>query len=699
MRISPAFFSMLGVDLALGRAFQADEETPGRDRVVILASSLWKRRFGGSPTILGARIRIDGRPFTVVGILPADFCFLQPDLELWMPLTVDDDFHARDDHSVMVLGRLAPGVSMAQAQSEMDSISGGLERTHPDTNTGWGTRILPIYPSQYFSSNARSLRSALLILFGAVALVLLIACANVANLLLARAVLRRREIAIRAAIGASRRRLVRQMLTESLVLAIAGGGLALAIARWCLHAVTPLLPRIPTYRAMAPVIDGSVLGFTLAIALVTGIVFGMPPAFQATSGEALRVSASSPRSARAGRLLMISELAFSIVLLVGAALLVKSLWRLESISPGFRQDHLLTMQVWLPKTKYPDRSSITSFYREVVRRLDVLPGVRTAAAVNLRPFLGMSVGTGLEVQGREPPRPGEPPLAADYRIATPGYLRALGVPFDEGRDLAGSDGPNSPGAVVVNQTAARRFWPNENPIGEHIRPRFGRSPAPWDAEADPMQRWLTVVGVAGDIKENGLNGREGPEIYLSYLQFPSSLMFLVVRTDVAPASLSASIRNEVLAVDREQPVSDVRTMDSAIRESTAQPRLSADLLGLFVLLAIFLSAVGVYGVMSYSTSQRAGEIAIRMAVGARPRDILVTVLGEVGLLAGAAVATGLIASAWLMRAMKSLLFEVSPIDPAIFAGASMVLFAVALAACYLPARKAARVDPMTALRM
>jgi len=698
VRISPAFFSMLGIDLAMGRAFRADEETPGRDQVVILASSVWKRHFGGNPAILGTKVRIDARPFTVVGILPADFCFLQPDLELWMPLTVDDQFHSRDDHSVMVFGRLAPGLSMAQAQSEMDSISGGLERSHPDTNAGWGTRIIPIYPSRYFNSSARSLRSALLILLGAVALVLLIACANVANLLLARAEARRREMAIRAAIGASRGRLVRQMLTESVVLAIAGGGLALVLARWGLHAVTPLLPRIPAYRALVPVMDGPVLGFTLAIALLTGIVFGIPPAFQATSVEALRVAASSPRGVRAGRLLMISEMALSIVLLVGAALLVKSLWRLESIHPGFRQDHLLTMQVWLPKTKYPDRSSIANFYREVVRRVDGLPGVRTAAAVNFRPFLGMNVGTVLEVRGRAR-RPGEPPAVVDYRIATPGYLRALGVPFAEGRDLAESDGPGSAGAVVVNQTAARRLWPNENPLGKQIRPSFGGSPAPWVAEADPRERWLTVVGVAADIKETGLNDREHAEIYLSYLQFPSSLMFLVVRTELPPASLSTAVRDEVLAVDRDQPVSDVRIMDSAIRESTAGPRLSADLLVLFVAIAVLLSAAGVYGVMSYVTSQRAQEIAIRMALGACPRDILVMVLREISWLAMTAVATGLVASAWLTRTLKSVLFEVAPIDPAVFAGASIVLFTVALAACYRPARKAARVDPMTALRM
>ena len=470
VRISPVFFSMLGIKLAMGRVFQSDEEMPGRDQVVILASSLWKRRFGGNPAVLGTTVRIDGRPFTVVGVLPEDFCFLQPDFELWMPLAVDDEFHSRDDHSVMVFGRLAPGVSMKQAQSEMDSISAGLERDYPNTNAAWGTRLVPIYPSRYFAPNAGKLRSALLILSGAVALVLLIACANIANLLLARAGLRRREIAIRAAIGASRRRLVRQMLTESVALAIAGGGLALVFSWWGLRAVTPFLPHIPAYHLMLPVADGRVLGFTLAIALLTGVMFGMPPAFQATNIEALRVSASTARGMRAGRLLMISELALSIVLLVGAALLLKSLWRLESIQPGFRSDHLLTMQIWLPKTKYPDRSGITNFYQEVVRRLDVLPGVRTAAAVNFRPFLGMSVGTALEVEGRPPRKLGEQPPVAEYRVVTPGYLRALGVPFAEGRDLAESDRPNSPGVVVVNQTTARRLWPDANPLASTSAP-------------------------------------------------------------------------------------------------------------------------------------------------------------------------------------------------------------------------------------
>jgi putative ABC transport system permease protein len=698
VRVSPSFFSMLGIDFALGRGFRADEEMPGHDQVVVLSTGLWKRRFGSNPDILGQRLRIDGRPFTVIGVLPADFCFLQPDFELWMPLSVDNEFRNQYDHSVLVFGRLAPGVSIAHAQAEMNSISAVLERIHPDVNLGWRTRIASLYPSQYISPAAKSLRSTLLILFGAVAMVLLIACANVANLLLARSELRRKEIAIRIAVGAGRSRLIRQMLTESVVLAAAGSALGLLVARCCLPAIASLLPRIPMYRFMLPRINASVFGFTLGIAVLTGIAFGLPPAFQVAKVDSLRGSSASPRGLRTGRLLMISELALSLVLLVSAALLLTSLWRLENVNPGFRQDHLLTMQVWLPKTKYPDRSSIVNFYQEVVRRVDELPGVRAAAAVNFRPFAGMSVGTLLEVKDRAPSKPGEPPPEVEYRIATPGYLRALGVPFLKGRDLSETDGPDAAGAVVVNETAAKRLWPNEDPIGKQVRPIFRESLSPWDAEADPLQRWLTVVGVAGNIKEAGLNDREHAEIYLSYLQFPSSFMFLVVRTEVPPASLSTGVENAVLAVDHDQPVSDLRTMESAIRESTTAPRLIANLLVVFVLLALFLSAAGVYGVMSYITSQRTQVIAIRMALGACPRHILIDVLREVSGLGVVAVAAGLIASIWLARTMKSLLFEVAPIDPIILAGASVVLLAIALTACYLPARKAARIDPMSALR-
>ncbi len=694
VRVSPVFFSMLGIDFALGRGFDANAETPGQDQVVVLASSLWKRHFGGDPAILGTKVRVDGRPFTVVGVLPADFCFLRPDLELWMPMSVDQDLHTRADRSVMVFGRLAPGVSMAQAESELDAMSAELERTHPETNRGYRTRLMPVYPNR--SSDVQNLRLALLILAGAVALVLLIACANLANLFLARNETRRREIAIRAAIGASRARLLRQMLTESLLVAV-GGGLAVALAWSSLRALTPLLPRVPAFRALAPAIDARVLAFTLAIAVVTGIVFGLAPAFQGTRQGMLRASSASPRRMFAGRLLMGAELALSIVLLAGAALLVKSLWRLESVEPGFRPDHLLTMQVSLPRTKYPDPASVRNFYREVVSRVDVLPGVSSAVGVNIRPFLNFTVGTLIEVPGRAV-RGGETPLVLEHRVATPGYLRTLGIPLVEGRDLAESDGPDSAGVVVVNQLAARQLWPNENPIGKQIRPRFGRSSVPWQPEADPMEQWLTVVGVAANVRESALNEPERAKTYLSAEQFPSAFMFLVVRTAVRPESLAGAIRKEVLAVDHDQPVSDIRTMDSAIRESATPPRLSASLLTWFGAIAVLLAAAGVYGVMSYVTGRRAQEIAIRMAVGACPADILAMILREIGWIGMVAAGVGSITSAWAARALKSLLFQVAPEDPLVFAGAAIALVGVALAASILPARKAARVDPAVALR-
>jgi len=529
-----------------------------------------------------------------------------------------------------------------------------------------------------------------------VAVVLLIACANLANLLLARTESRRREIAIRVAIGASRARLVRQMLTESLVVAIAGSWLAVVIAWGSLRALTPLLPRIPAYRALTPAIDGRVLAFTLAIALFAGILFGLAPAFQGTREDLVRGGGASPRRMFAGRLLMGAELALSIVLLSGAALLVKSLWRLESVAPGFRQDHLLTMQVSLPRTKYPDPGSVRNFFQEVVRRLDVLPGVRSAAAVNIRPFLNFSVGTQIEVPGRPVGRLGEPPLVIEHRVVTPGYLRTLGIPLLAGRDLAESDGPDAAGVVVVNQLAARQLWPNQNPIGKQIRPEFPRSP--WQPEPDPIQRWLTVVGVAANVKESALNDPERPKIYLSSQQFPAAFMFLAVRTEVPPEKLAGTIRKEVLAMDHDQPVSDVRTMDSAIRESTTQPRLSADLLVWFVAIAVLLSAAGVYGVMSYSMGRRAQEIAIRMALGARPADVLAMVFREIGWVGMSAAVAGSIASAWMTSALKSLLFEVAPTDPLVFAGAAISLFAVGITACIVPALRAARVDPVTALR-
>ncbi len=690
VRISPSFFSMLGVRAALGRTFQREEEEPGRDQVVILTDGLWKRRFGADAAIVGEKVLIDSRPASVIGVLPADFYFLQADFDIWMPLTVDQALHDRVEHSINVFARLGPGVSMAQAQAEMEAIARGLEQAHPETNGGFGARIGRIYPT----AAVKTMRPALLVLLGAAGFVLLIACANVANLLLARAVSRQREIAIRTAIGATRFRLIRQMLTESVLLAGIGGAAGLLLAHWALRLLVPLIPHISAYRALAPTIDSRVLGFTLAVALSTGVVFGLAPALQATRAEFLRVSASFHRRA-AGDFLMVSEIALSIVLLIGAALLLKSFWHLQKIDPGFRPDHLLTMQVWLPKTKYPEASKVAGFYRQVVQRIEALPGVRAASAVNFRPFLGWGDGTLLDIEGHVPQSPSEA-LQAQYRVVTPGYFRTLGVPLLQGRDLTESDGPTSAGVAVINETMARRFWPNENPIGKHIRPAFRKTQVPW--RPDATARWLTIIGVVGDVKEFRLNDPSPPEMYLSYLQSPSSLMFLVVRTASFPATLAATVQSEIRQVDRDQPVSDIRTMDAALSDAVAQPRFNLQLLGVFAALAVILSAVGVYGVTSYAVTQRTREIGIRMALGAEPSDVLGMMARQGLRLILIGVLIGLAAAAGLTRVLSSLLFGVSPTDPAIFAGVTLLLVAIAMLAGYLPARRAARVDPMTALR-
>src|SRR5262245_41773677 len=469
-RVSPAFFRMLGVDAAIGRTFSDDEGVPGRDNVAVLSHRLWTRRFGGDRAIVGRPMLIDGRPRTVIGILPEDFQFYQPDLELWIPLADDDALRDRQNHSVLVFARLAPGVSIAAAQRELDAITAQLAREHPATNAGWGARILPLYPGR----EVRDVRPALIVLLAASGVVLLIASVNVANLLLGRAVARRREMAIRTAIGASRARLIRQMLTESLILAVAGGAAGVAVARWGVHLLVPLLPHAGTnqgmgaFRPMMPTLDVRILALTLSVALTTGIVFGLAPAFQSTRLDALRLSASSAHRSAASRWLMVAELTLAIVLLTGAALLVKSFWRLQAVDPGFQPDHLLTMQLWLPKTKYPEPDHARRFVETLMPRLERLAGVRGAGAISFRPFLGMAMTTRVEVPGAAPRRPGDD-IFVGYDVVTPGYLRLIGQRLVRGRDLTDSDNDGAIGLAVVNETMARQLWPNEDPIGKQIR--------------------------------------------------------------------------------------------------------------------------------------------------------------------------------------------------------------------------------------
>ena len=694
VRVSPSFFAMLGVDAALGRTFRADESQPGRDRVVVLTHGVWTRRFAADPSAVGRQLTIDGRPFTVVGVLPEDFQFYQPDLDLWMPLAEDAALRDRQNHSTIVFARLAPRVSLAQAQDELDAVTRQLAVEHPGTNTGWGARVAPLYPSR----EVRDVRPALIVLLVASAFVLLIACANAANLLLGRAIARQREIAIRAAIGASRWQLIRHTLTESLLLAAASGAAGLIVARAGIRLLVPLLPHagtnqgMGTFGPMVPALDVRVLAFSVAAAAATGIAFGVVPAVQTTRREVLRLTASSSARSGAGRALVCAELTLAIVLLVSASLLLKSFWRLQDVRPGFRADHLITMQVWLPKTTYPAPERIRAFYERFLQRVERLPGVRSAGAVSFRPFLGMAMSARIDVEGRAAAPDDQ--LFAGYDVVTPGYLRVLGQPLVRGRDLADGDTEETPGVVVVNETMARQLWPNRDPIGQRIRPAFARTDVPWAVDAPA--RWLTVVGVAADIREFRLNEQARPLMYVSHRQFASSFMYVVARTDVAPESVSQAIRRELAAIDPDQPVSNVRTMDEAIADAT--PRFDVTMLGLFAAVGVLLASVGVYGVTSHAVGLRTREIGIRMALGASAADVLAMVIRETLRIGALGVALGLLGSIALTRALAGMLYGVAPGDVGAFVAASAALVAATLAAAYVPARRAARVQPVTALR-
>jgi putative ABC transport system permease protein len=694
VRVSPTFFRMLGVDAALGRTFAADEGVVGHDRVVVLTHGLWIRRFGADPAIIGRQILVDAQPVTVVGVLPQSFQFYQPDLDLWMPLAEDAALHDRANHSVLVFARLAANVALSQAQRELDGITRQLAQEYPDTNAGWGTRVLPLYPSR----EVRDVRPALIILLSASSVVLLIACVNVANLLLGRGLARQRELAIRAAIGATRGRLIRQMLTESLLLGVAGSAISVVVAEWAVRLLVPLLPHagtnqvMGTFGPMGPSLDLRVVAFTVSAAILTGALFGVAPAVQTTRGESLRLRSSASHRGQAGQWLMAAELALAIVLLVGAALLVKSFWRLQTVDPGFGPDHLLTIQLWLPKTMYADADRVRRFYKDLLARIEGLPGVRTAGAVSFRPFLGMAMTTRVDVPGRR--RTADDDVVAGYDIVTPNYLRLLGQRLLRGRDIADTDTERSPGVAVINETMARQLWPNDDPIGRPIRPDFSRTDVPWAIDADT--RVLTVVGVAADIKEFRLNERPRPLMYISHQQFPSSYMHLVIRTDIRPESLTDAVLQQIHALDPDEPVSNIRTMDAAMDQ--AMPRFNVALLGVFATIAWVLATIGVYGVTAHAVAQRTREIGIRMALGASTRDMLSMVIGDTFRVGAIGAAVGIVGALGVGRAMMAILYGVAPTDGDALVAAVLALVVALIAATLVPARCAARVAPIEALR-
>jgi putative ABC transport system permease protein len=700
VKVSANLFTLLRMNPAQGRGFVADEDRPGNNRVVVVSHGLWQRRFGGDPSLVNKTLTLDGETYTVIGImpehasfpqnmgLPAYFDFEQK-TDLWTPIALtDEETKNRGSHHIGVVGRLKPGVGIEQAQAQLSNIMSALEQEYPDDNKEWGMAVVSLHEQVVGKS-----RGAILILLGAVGFVLLIACANVANLLLARAASRQRELAIRTALGASRGRIMRQLLTESVLLALLGGVLGVWLAMWGVDLLIALSPgTIPRTAEIG--IDNRVLGYTLLISLVTGVVFGLLPALQSSKPalnemlkEGGRSGGGSPRRERARRLLVVSEVALALVLLISAGLLLKSFLRLQNVKPGFAPEGVLTAEIGLQEQKYKDERRIADFYRQTIARVKTLPGVESVGAVSHLPLSGAEEIDGFTIEGRETLAAGLV-QSADFRVIAPEYFQSLGIPLIRGRHFNEQDRADSTPVMIVDETFARRFFPGEDPLGKRINEQGSRWP----------HSFFTVVGIVGGVKHSQLNGEARPTMYLSYEQSGWTSLTLTVRAAGDPNMLAAAVRREVLAVDKDQPVTKIAPMSEVFSKAVAPQRFNALLLNLFAAVAMILAVVGIYGVIAYTVAQRSHEMGIRIALGATRRDILRLVVGQAMLTTLLGVALGLAGAFALTRLMSSLLYEVSATDPAIFAGVALLLALVALLASYLPARRATKVDPMVALR-
>jgi putative ABC transport system permease protein len=618
--------------------------------------------------------------------LPANL--VEPQGQFYRPVAEPHDEEQRGSRHLRAIARLKPGVTLGEAQTEMSLIASRLEQEHPTDNTGYGVRLTTLS-----EDTVGGLRPMLLTLFGAVAFVLLIACANVGNLLLARSTARQREIAIRAALGAARARLVRQFLTESVMLALAGGALGLLLALWGTSFIESLGSRVSPLLAGIEV-DSSVLAFTFIISILTGLVFGLAPALRISRpdlNESLKEGGRS-QGTGAGRnrlrsALVVAEVAMALVLLVCAGLLIKTMMRLNSVDPGFSPERVLTMKVVLSSARHPQPASWVAFYDQMLGRIETLPGVEAAGLTSVLPLSGNFDGRGLAVEDH--PRPPGQEFSVDLYITTPGYLRAMATPLLKGRALDAQDTADAPLVTLINETMAQNLWPNQDPLGRRIKfPGSEKKPQPW----------RTVVGVVSDVSQYGLDMKIPMQIYLPEAQYPTSSMSLVVRTSTDPAGLLGAIRGEIAELDPNQAVSEVATMGQLLSNSVSLRRFSMLLLVVFAGVALVLAAIGIYGVIAYTVTQRTHEIGIRMALGAQGRDILRLVVGQGLLLTLSGVAIGVVAAVALTRLMESLLFGVSATDPLTFAVISLLLTIIALLACYIPARRATRVDPMVALR-
>ena len=690
--VSASLFNVLRVRPILGRTFNADENTPGRTSIVVLSYGLWQQRFGGDPDVVGRRIQLDGVSREVVGVTPQGFSY-PADRQAWLPVEYDQNFVTRQRGAwyLDVVARLKPGVTTQQSATEVETIGRNLAREYPDADAEIGMTTYPLREAM-----VGDIRRAVFVLLGAVGFVLLIACANVANLLLARAAAREPEMAVRTALGAGRGRLVRQLLTESIILALVGAAFGLLLAVWGVEFLTSLkpqgIPRLDNIR-----IDGAVVLFTMAIAVVTGVLFGVAPAFTATRGltaslkEGGRGAVTARGGARLRGALVVAELALAVMLLAGAGLLMRSFIKLQAVDPGFRPEQALTFELTLPEARYKEDPQIISFFDRLLPRLRALPGVRAAAAVMGLPLSGMDFVISFEVEGRPPVPPSQRP-AMQVRVATPDYFSTIGIPLKRGRGFSDDDRQGTTPVVLITETAARMFFPNEDPIGKTIKLGWGRG------GGARRRAGGEVVGIVGDVKEAGLDEPNPPHIYMPLRQWPVGFMSIVVKTATPPPTLADAARTEVYAVDPNLPVSNVRTLDEIVARSISQPRFYMLLLAIFAGVALALAAIGIFGVLSYAVAQRTREIGIRMALGAQQHTVIGLVVREAMLLVAFGVASGTIAALVLSRTMTKMLFSVAPTDPATFAIVAAGLLAVALLASYLPARRATRVDPVVALR-
>ena len=687
--VSAEYFSTLGVTPALGRAFLPEEDAPGRNNVVILSYGLWQRRYGADPNLVGKTIQVGGSSVTVAGVMPRGFRSGYPftgQYDLWAPLAATGSLRDnRRSHLLGVIARLRSGSTIERAQTELGAAARGIEEQNPGVDPELNAQVVRLQDQM-----VAPMRLALIVFLCAVGLLLLIACANVANLMLARSAAREREIAVRAALGASRLRLARQLLTESSLLGLIGGAAGLMIASWGVKLIASLDPaNFPRINEVN--IDARALVFALIVSLLTAALFGLAPALQLPNHglyETLKEGGRGAAPLRRGRLrqaLVVFEVALALVLLVGAGLLGASFLRLMKVDPGLDPTNVLTINLNLSSSKYPNGQRQTAVLRQILERVSAAPGVRSAGLTSTLPFTG-GPATNFEIEGRPPAEVGQAPIA-DIRIVDANYFRTLSIPLRAGRLFAEGDGAEAPRVMVINEEMARRHWPNENPIGRRVTMKDWGPPLTGE-----------IVGVVGDVKADGLDSSTRPMIYWPYQQFPGVFNAMVIRAEGDPMNIVAAVKSQVWSVDREQPLSGIQPMEEVIAGSIAPRRFNMLLLGIFAALALMLAAVGIYGVISYTVAQRTREIGVRMALGARRADVLKLVVRQGMSLALAGIGAGLAASFALTRLMANLLFGVSPSDPLTFGVIASLLGSVALLACYLPARRATKVDPLVALR-